>query len=441
MNRFLRQAILKHLSTMAEKQRTEEESENNEPNLRPTINWVKKQIVRKGDPRFQMLDQAAFASKNLYNLCNYPMRQAYIHEKRHLPMKEAYALLKDTDAYCALPRKVSNQVILQVYHDWGAYYAAIQVWRASPENFLGKPKIPQYKDKQKGRNLLIYAKGAISRKPKLTEQGILRLSQLGLDVISEHAQEVVQVRVVARKTHFAIEVVYEVELQENENLNIDWFLSIDLGVINLAALTSNKPGFRASVVNGRPLKALNPFYNKRKAHYQSILMKHNRYSSHRIHEMGRKRDLRVNHYLHAASRRIINLRSDEQIGVLIVGKNKNWKQAAHRGKKNNQQFVQIPFARFIRMLAYKSKLAGISLILQDESYTSNCSFLDLEPVRCHKHYAGTRMKRGLFRSACGKSINADLNGSYNISRKVFPDAFRHGIEGAAVHPSRLILVN
>lgn len=405
------------------------------------VRLVEQHIIKPTNPCWSAIDSASFASKNLYNLANYHIRQAYIHDHRYLPMKELYALLKGSDAYTALPRKVSNQVFLQVYHDWGAYYEAIKVWRVAPEKFLGNPKIPKYKDKEKGRNILTYEKGAISRDEKLTGQGIVRPSQLGVDVVSQHAQEVVQVRVVARKTHYVIEVVYEVEVKQNENLNPDWALSIDLGVSNLAALTSNKRGFRPLVVNGRPLKAINQFYNRRKAHYQSILAKHKRYSSHRINEMGRKRDQRINHYLHVASRRIIDLMVQEQIGVLVIGKNKGWKQQANMGKKNNQQFVQIPFSRFIAMLTYKAKLAGVEVVVQEESYTSKCSFLDLEPVRKHETYAGRRVKRGLFRSSSGRTINADLNGSYNIIRKVFPDAFRNGIVGTAVHPSRFILVN
>ena len=406
-----------------------------------TITLVEKHIIRKGDPRYEPIDDASFASKNLYNLCNYHVRQVYISEKRHLHLKDAYAILKGTEAYRALPAKVANQVILQVYHDWGAYYESIKVWRVAPDKFLGKPKIPKYKDKQNGRNILTYEKGAVSRNAQITKQGIIRPSQLGIDVISEHAQEVVQVRVVARKTHYVVEVIYEVEVQENADLNQDWFLSIDLGVSNLAALTSNKPGFRPAVVNGRPLKAINQFYNKQKAHYQSILAPHGRYSSKRIVEMGSKRDQRVNHYLHVASRRIIDMMVPEEIGVLVIGKNKNWKQAANMGRKYNQSFVQIPFARFINMLTYKAQLAGIKVVIQEESYASKCSFLDLEPVHKQKQYAGRRVKRGLFRASSGKTINADLNGSYNILRKAFPNAFGNGIEGTAVHPSRLILVN
>jgi putative transposase len=124
----------------------------------------------------------------------------------------------------------------------------------------------------------------------------------------------------------------------------------------------------------------------------------------------------------------------EGIGTLVIGKNDGWKQEANMGKRNNQQFVQIPHARFIQMLSYKAELVGIQVILQEESHTSKCSFLDNEPICHQERYMGKRVKRGLFRSAAGRRINADVNGSLNIIRKAIPDSFGQGIEGVAVRP-------
>ena len=125
--------------------------------------------------------------------------------------------------------------------------------------------------------------------------------------------------------------------------------------------------------------------------------------------------------------------------MLVIGKNDGWKQEVNMGKRNNQQFVQIPHARFIEMLAYKAELVGIRVIITEESYTSKCSFLDNEPVKKQETYAGKRVKRGLFRASNGRRINADVNGSYNIIRKAIPHSFsgRHGIEAVVVRPLRL----
>lgn len=128
------------------------------------------------------------------------------------------------------------------------------------------------------------------------------------------------------------------------------------------------------------------------------------------------------------------------MGTLVIGKNDGWKQNVRLGKRNNQNFVQIPHARFIDMLTYKAQLVGIDVIVTEESYTSKCSFLDGEAVCKQEQYAGKRVKRGLFRASDGRLIHADVNGSYNILRKAIPDAMsRHGegIRGAVVHPVRV----
>jgi putative transposase len=145
----------------------------------------------------------------------------------------------------------------------------------------------------------------------------------------------------------------------------------------------------------------------------------------RMERLTTRRTRRINHYLHTASKAIIALLVDEGISTLVVGKNPLWKQEAELGWVNNQHFVQIPQARFIGMLEYKAKLAGIRVIVQEESYTSKASFLDGDPIPT---YDPTQEGRYAF---SGKRINADVNGSYNILRKALPTAFAHGIEAVA----------
>ena len=142
------------------------------------------------------------------------------------------------------------------------------------------------------------------------------------------------------------------------------------------------------------------------------------------------------------SRRIIDSLVEHNIGTLIIGKNDGWKQDINLGKRTNQNFVQIPHARFISMLEYKAKLENIKVIVTEESYTSKTSFLDGEQPLKHESYAGKRVKRGLFRSATGRTINADLNGAYQIIRKVVSNAFTsEEIEGVVVHPLPIAGIN
>ena len=113
---------------------------------------------------------------------------------------------------------------------------------------------------------------------------------------------------------------------------------------------------------------------------------------------------------------------DNGIGNIVVGYNRDWKDSIRIGHRNNQTFVSIPYLKLIQYLDYKCKLVGINLILHEEGYTSKCDSLTLEKVEKHDVYSGKRIKRGLFQSCIGKLINADVNGSINILRKVVDDS-------------------
>ncbi|MBU0491281.1 MAG: IS200/IS605 family accessory protein TnpB-related protein, partial [Chloroflexi bacterium] len=157
----------------------------------------------------------------------------------------------------------------------------------------------------------------------------------------------------------------------------------------------------------------------------------------RIDRLGDKRTRRLDHYLHTASRRIIDLLVREGIGTLVIGKNPHWKQQINIGKRNNQSFVAVPHARFVDMLVYKAELVGIRVALSEESYTSKTSFLDWEPPYKQEAYAGRRVTRGLFQASDGRIINADVNGAYQIIRKAFPDALGLRDRGLVVGPMPL----
>ncbi|MHC1732943.1 MAG: RNA-guided endonuclease InsQ/TnpB family protein [Bacteroidales bacterium] len=304
-----------------------------------------------------------------------------------------------------------------------------------PSYSLANPNCLNIKISWRCENRLTYTIQAIS-KPGL-QKGIVKPSGLDIEINTDQTN-INQVRITPRKGFYVVEVIYD-RPPTPAKLNPHWAAGMDLGLDVLSALTSNKPGFQPLLVNGKPLKSINQFYNKRKAELQSRLTG-NRHTSNRIEELSNKRNRRVRHYLHATSRQIVDYLVQEEIGVLVVGKNVAWKQEVNMGRKNNQAFVSIPHAQLIDRLAYKCELVGIKLIVTEESYTSKCSFLDLEPVGKHVSYMGRRVKRGLFVSSTGKRIHADINGSYNMIRKVFPDAFGKGIVGLVVAPVRFSLL-
>jgi putative transposase len=333
--------------------------------------------------------------------------------------------------YEALPRKVSNQVIRHVLQDWASFKAAHGEWRKDPDKFWGEPRIPRYKHKTKGRVKLTYERQAVGKRMWL-KMGYAVPSQLAIAVKTQVTYgEFCEMRIVPRHSCYIVEIIYDKE--EAKPIESPYIAGLDIGLNNLAAVASNKPGLAPLLVNGRPLKSINQFYNKRKAKLQSQLPTGQK-SSHRIQSLTHKRNLKVAAYLHTASRRIIDWCVEQGIAVLVIGKNAGWKQNIAIGKRNNQAFTQIPFARFIEMLQYKGQLAGMTVVTIAEGYTSKCSFLDQEAIQKHQVYAGKRLQRGLFRASDGRTINADINGALNIARKAVPDAFADGIEGVAVRP-------
>ena len=391
---------------------------------------VEQHIIQSSDSRWAAIDAAAFLSKNLYNAANYRVRQAYIFEKRYIPYTALDQLMKQNPDYYALPRKVSQWVLKQVDHDWQSFFAAQAVWQTSPERFTGRPRLPKYKPITSGRNLLVYTSQAISQS-LLRQKGLIQPSQLPIQIKTQQ-RNIQQVRIVPRSNHYVVEVVYQVDTPSVSD-EPGYTASIDLGVDHLVALTSDQPDFVPLLVNGRPLKAINQFYNKQRARLQSLLPE-GQYTSKRLEAITYKRNQRINSYLHRASKRLIEALTLCGIKTLVVGKNGGWKQEVNLGSRNNQNFVLIPHARFIEMLHYKATLVGIRFIVTEESYTSKCSFLDNEPLEQQEQYLGKRVKRGLFRASDGRTIHADVNAAYNILRKVIPDALSKGIEGAVVHP-------
>jgi putative transposase len=339
---------------------------------------VEQHVIARTDQRYRSIDAAAFASKNLWNAANYLVRQSYIKDRIYLNNKTVYHLVKGHAAYQALPRKVSNQVLIQLHQAWESFFEAMQVWREHPEQFTGRPKLPKYKHKTAGRNLLIYEWGAIRK--RALNRGLIALTGLGDLVQTKQTRKSVdQVRLVPKGDHYVLEVVYQREASPAP-VDPELFVAADLGVNVLAALVSNKPGFTPCLVNGRPLKATNQLYNKERAHLQQHLAKSNRFTSRGLDRLTTKRNRRVLQYLHTASRRIIELLVAEGIGTLIIGKNLLWKQGVELGHKHNQEFVQIPHARFIDLLTYKAELMGVRVVLTEESYTSQASFLDGDPL-------------------------------------------------------------
>lgn len=390
---------------------------------------------------WQQIDELCFLSKNLYNYANYQIRQSFIFENIYLGYNKLYHLIKNTSDYKALPAKVSQQVLRLLDKNWKSFLAANKAYKLTPNKFRASPKLPKYKHKVKGRNILTYTIQAISKTQ--LRQGKVKLS--GTDIcLPTKVSNIQQARIVPSSGEYVVEIVYSKEVLKTK-VNKNQVAAIDIGVNNLCALTSNKPGFIPVLINGRPLKSVNQYYNKTKAYLQSLLPK-NQFNSSRITLLTRSRNNRVDTYLHLCSRWIINHLSRHGIGKLIIGLNPGWKQSVALGTKTNQSFTSIPHSRLIEMLIYKAELLGIEVIVREESYTSVASFLSLDPIPTYGDknakqvkFSGYRESRGMYKQKKAKTrINADVQASYNLLRKEIPEIFtRRGIEDVVVRPVRV----
>jgi len=401
---------------------------------------TERHIIKKQHCLFEECDSLAFLSKNLYNKANYIIRQEFIHNHNYLNYYDINRIMIDTNDvdYRALPVKVANNILQLLHLNWKSFYLSLVAFRKNPKKFNGFPKLPKYKHKTSGRNIVPYEKNAISKR-ELIKNNKIKLSKTNIVINPKEVnyENLQSARIVPRLGHYVVEIMYNVDIIDAK-LNKNNIVGIDLGVNNLATIVSTTTG-DSFIVNGRPIKSINQFYNKRTAFLQSKL-DNQTYSSHRINKLTNKRNNKINDYLHKASRYIIEYCLTNDIGKIVIGNNKGWKQNINIGKSNNQNFVGIPFYKFIQMIQYKAELLSIEVIVHEEAYTSKCSFIDNEKIGKHTKYKGQRVKRGMFKSENGIIINADVNGAYNIIRKVVSkfnfSKLKNGIEGVAVYPVR-----
>ena len=372
---------------------------------------VEKHIIKPKHKYYDELDNLCWLSKNLYNSTLYNVRQYYFENKKLLKYQVINKIYVDTnnEDYRALPSKVAKHTQMLVEHNFKSFFGLLKLKAKGKYN---KPvKIPKYLNKKTGRQVVHYEKGAISFK----EQGHIKLSKTNIKIKTNLTKDKVQfVRLVPKNNHIIIEIGYNViekEIIQNNNI-----LAIDIGVNNIASCVTTNGG--KFLINGKPLKYINHNYNKRITDIQSKLkLTHNKNKSRYKSNITNKRNNRINDYLHKITTYIVNQAVSNHIGTIVVGYNKEWKQDTNIGSINNQNFVNIPFYKFISMLDYKCKLKGIIFKRITEEYTSKCSFVDDEEIVKHTTYAGRRINRELFKTKKGIIINADVNGAYNILKK------------------------
>lgn len=402
------------------------------------MNRIEKHIIKLNNKYYNLLDEFCFKSKNLYNYANYIIRQEFINNGKWIRYNELDKMLKEKENdfdYRNMPLSSSAQQCLKLLDkNWKSFFVSIKDYNNNPSKYLGRPKLPKYKPKN-GRNVLILTNQSCKIK-----NGYIKFPKKfkGLLIKTKIRNGLQQVRVIPKDKYLVIEIVYKIEdiepLVDNGR-----YVGIDLGLDNFATITNNC-GLIPLIINGKGLKSINQYYNKQISHYQSIAKRVNKLDyTNRMSLLTNKRNNKVEDYIHKASRFLVDYCKNNEINTIIIGNNKNWKQNSKMNKKVNQSFISIPYYNFIQKVQYKAEEFGIKVVITEESYTSGTSFLDNElPIK--ENYNKSRRKyRGLFVSNNGIKINADVNGSYQIIKKVFPKAFAEGIEGVGLHPFKVAL--
>lgn len=375
-------------------------------------------------PHNERLDFLCKASNNLYNQALYEFRQALEKEGVWLWYRDFDRIMKEKTNlegqvnYKLMKAQCAQQVLKMLDKNVKSFCKSVKDWGNHPEKYKAKPELPRYRKRGGVFELRYTNQNSQIKDGKLILEKGLSVTIPQWEKYGNLVQNFQQIRIKPGRRSITVEIVYARESVQpvgNEN-----YASIDLGLDNLATMICGKGAF---IYSGRFLKSYNNHFNKRMSKLQAIKDKQGiEKSTKRIRNMYEKRERYMEDAFHKVSRSIVDFLTQHQIGNLVVGYNKGWKQNINIGSVNNQKFVQMPFARLRSYLKYKCEMAGIRFICNEESYTSKCDALAYEPVGKHEAYLGKRVKRGLFRSSVGKLINADVNGAVNILRKVVGDS-------------------
>lgn len=387
-------------------------------------------VIRKlSKEEYVMLREMCQYSNNLYNVALYHVRQYYFQEKKYLRYEENYHICKENENYGMLQAGVAQQTLKTADRSFKSFFQLIKKAKTGDYQFQDI-KMPHYREKGGLFNLILSTNAISIRDGYLTipmSRSFAKLHENRKIKIPFPARlagkNIKEVRIcpIYQGRYFKIQYCYLQEV-EQQDTNPDHVLAIDLGLENLAAcITSTGTSF---LMDGRKLKSINQYWNKQQAHFQAIAAKQGMKKTRRLHTLVKKRNNRMQDIIRKTARYIINYCLAHQIGTVVCGYNPDFKRSMNHGRKNNQQFTQIPFGNLREALRGLCERYGMNYVEQEESYTSKASCLDLDtiPVYDSKHsyqgaFSGKRVQRGLYQCADGRMVHADLNGAANILRK------------------------
>lgn len=406
------------------------------------IQQVEKHIIKKSHPHYSMFCEYTHLAKNVYNHANFVVRNEFVNTGKWLRYQELDKILRRDvmyPDYKNMPEAQSAQQTLRLLdNNWKSFFKTIKDWSKNKDKYSGRPKLPKYKPKN-GKMVFILTNQRVRMRSDLLHfpKSFKGFTVKPRCVHLSNFKKINQIRIVPNNQVFCVEIVYSISIDDTLLIDNGRYMSIDLGLDNLATVVTNTR-LNPVIVNGKGLKSNNHYYNKKKAYYQKVAKQMNgKFYTNRLYRLTQKRNFKIEDSLHKISKFIVTSALSNDIHTIVIGNNKDWKQSISLGKRVNQSFVNIPHQKLIEKIVYKARNVGINVILTEESYTSGTSFLDGESPKKEFYNKKRRKHRGLFLSNQGVSINADVNAAYQIMKKVFPNVFIDGIEGVVVNPVRV----
>lgn len=399
------------------------------------------QTEQKHEVDLSILNRLCYHSARLYNVGLYSVRQHYFNTQSYLSYYLNYNECKNNENYKILLSDCSQQILRLVDRDMQSFFRLLVLKKSG--KYSNKIKLPHYKGTDdlstctiQGRSCRIQKDGKVAiglttefrEKYNISDRRILFTIPKNIRTVTEFKE----IRIIPQYNgkQYTIEFIYESN-KDIRQAQGDGYMSIDLGVDNLAACTVFSNGdTQQFLIDGRRLKSINHYYNKNIAILKSEYSKNKIITSNNTPRMVRLmngRTNRINDYFNKSVKLIVDKCLENNVTTLVIGYNKEQKQSINIGNVNNQNTVMIPLYKFRQKLQYQCELHGIKYCPQEESYTSKASCLDDDQIPSYgvndseNNFSGKRIHRGLYQSADGSVLNADINGSVNILKKYFKE--------------------
>lgn len=388
---------------------------------------VKQQVKHLSKEDYLTIKDLCHIAKNLANEAIYNIRQYFFIEGKYLSYEENYVLLKSSENYKLLNSNMAQQILKEVDGSFKSFFGLLKLAKKGNYSF-NSVKLPKYLPKDGFTTLVIGFVRLNGNKLILPYSNTYKKTHKPIEITIPPIlidKKVKEIRIIpkANARFFEIQYTYEVECTQR-NLDKNNALALDFGINNLATGVTNTG--KTFIIDGRRLKSINQWFNKRNARLQSIKDKQKlgKNPTCKQKALTRKRNNRVNDYLSKTAKMVINYCITNNIGTLVVGYNETFQRNTNIGKVNNQNFVNIPYGKLRDKLSYLCQLNDITFVEQEESYTSKASFFDNDEIPMYNSdnpqtytFSGKRIHRGLYKTARGKVLNADVNGALNILKK------------------------